>query len=169
MIKDKLNICFVSDFFYPGFGGVESHMFQLAQCLIQRGHKVVVITHARGNRKGVRWMSSGLKVYYIPIKTFNTPNGVTTIPFAMGTYAFYRNIFIREKIDIVHSHQSTSCMGHEAIIAATLMNIRTSFTDHSLFGFGDAGGVNINKVMKLFSRLVIHCISVSHTRFSFSL
>ena len=30
----------VSDFFYPNMGGVESHIYQLAQCLIARGHKV---------------------------------------------------------------------------------------------------------------------------------
>ena len=30
----------VSDFFYPNMGGVESHIYQLSQCLIQRGHKV---------------------------------------------------------------------------------------------------------------------------------
>ena len=32
----------VSDFFYPNMGGVESHIYQLSQCLIQRGHKVNV-------------------------------------------------------------------------------------------------------------------------------
>ena len=35
-----LNFSMVSDFFYPNMGGVESHIYQLAQCLIQRGHKV---------------------------------------------------------------------------------------------------------------------------------
>ena len=30
----------VSDFFYPNMGGVESHIYQLSQCLIERGHKV---------------------------------------------------------------------------------------------------------------------------------
>lgn len=30
----------VSDFFYPNMGGVESHIYQLSQCLLQRGHKV---------------------------------------------------------------------------------------------------------------------------------
>lgn len=29
----------VSDFFYPNFGGVENHIYQLAQCLISQGHK----------------------------------------------------------------------------------------------------------------------------------
>jgi hypothetical protein len=32
----------VSDFFYPNMGGVESHLFNLSQQLIQRGHKVCV-------------------------------------------------------------------------------------------------------------------------------
>jgi len=31
----------VSDFFYPNVGGVESHQYQLAQCLVKRGHKVI--------------------------------------------------------------------------------------------------------------------------------
>ncbi|XP_061924974.1 phosphatidylinositol N-acetylglucosaminyltransferase subunit A-like isoform X2 [Entelurus aequoreus] len=49
----KHNICMVSDFFYPNMGGVESHIYLLAQCLIERGHKVVVVTHAYGCRKGI--------------------------------------------------------------------------------------------------------------------
>jgi hypothetical protein len=30
----------VSDFFYPNFGGVENHIYQLSQCLLSQGHKV---------------------------------------------------------------------------------------------------------------------------------
>ena len=30
----------VSDFFYPNQGGVESHIYQLSQHLIEKGHKV---------------------------------------------------------------------------------------------------------------------------------
>ncbi|XP_051938356.1 phosphatidylinositol N-acetylglucosaminyltransferase subunit A isoform X5 [Hippocampus zosterae] len=50
----KHSICMVSDFFYPNMGGVESHIYLLSQCLIEKGHKVVVVTHAYGHRKGVR-------------------------------------------------------------------------------------------------------------------
>ena len=43
-------------------GGVESHLYQLAQCLLEKGHTVVIVTHAYGNRTGVRYMANYLKV-----------------------------------------------------------------------------------------------------------
>jgi phosphatidylinositol glycan class A protein len=52
----------VSDFFYPNMGGVEEHIFNLSQCLISRGYKVIVLTHSYGERVGVRYMTNGLKV-----------------------------------------------------------------------------------------------------------
>ena len=52
----------VSDFFYPNIGGVESHIYQLSQCLLNRGHKVVIVTHLYGDRTGVRYLTNGLKV-----------------------------------------------------------------------------------------------------------
>ena len=52
----------VSDFFYPNSGGVESHIYQLSQRLIERGHKVVVLTHAYGDKCGERCLTNGLKV-----------------------------------------------------------------------------------------------------------
>lgn len=33
--------------------GVEMHIWSLAQCLLQRGHKVIVVTHAYDDRKYV--------------------------------------------------------------------------------------------------------------------
>lgn len=54
----------VSDFFYPNMGGVEEHIFNLSQCLIGRGHKVVILTHSYGDRVGIRYMTNGLKVIY---------------------------------------------------------------------------------------------------------
>ncbi len=62
IIKVLFNLSMVSDFYYPNMGGVEMHIYQLAQCLIELGHKVIVITHFYNNRSGVRYMSNGLKV-----------------------------------------------------------------------------------------------------------
>jgi len=64
----KHRICMVSDFFYPNMGGVESHIYQLSQCLIEKGHKVVIATHAYGDRRGIRYLTNGLKVYYLPLQ-----------------------------------------------------------------------------------------------------
>ena len=33
-------VLMVSDFFYPNPGGVETHIYQLSQCLMARGNKV---------------------------------------------------------------------------------------------------------------------------------
>ena len=62
MAGETLNVLMVTDFFYPNCGGVENHVYQLSQCLLARGHKVVIMTHAYGERSGVRYLTNGLKV-----------------------------------------------------------------------------------------------------------
>ena len=65
--RESFRICFCSDFFHPNVGGVESHMWNIAQTLIDRGHKVVVVSSTYSNERiGVRHLSNGLKVYHIP-------------------------------------------------------------------------------------------------------
>jgi len=34
------NVAMFCDFFYPNMGGVENHLYQVASCLVLRGHKV---------------------------------------------------------------------------------------------------------------------------------
>ena len=62
MAARPLRIMMSTDFFYPDAGGVECHVYSLAQGLIARGHAVCVLTRSRGARRGVRWMTNGLKV-----------------------------------------------------------------------------------------------------------
>lgn len=57
-----LRILMVSDFFPPNTGGVENHIYQLSQCLLARGHTVVVLTHAYGDIQGIKYLTNGLKV-----------------------------------------------------------------------------------------------------------
>lgn len=110
-----------SDFFYPNMGGVEEHIFNLSQCLMKNGHKVIVLTHSYGNRKGVRYMTGGLKVYYLPIRTIYNqcilPTGMCNIP-------LLRYILIREQIDIVHGHSAFSALAHEVMFIGKLMGKR---------------------------------------------
>ncbi|KAJ7513601.1 hypothetical protein O6H91_23G006000 [Diphasiastrum complanatum] len=153
-------VLMVSDFFYPNFGGVENHIYYLSQCLLQRGHKVVVVTHAYGTRSGVRYMTNGLKVYYIPWLPFFMQN---TLPTFYGTFPLIRNILIREGITIVHGHQAFSTLCHEALLHARTMGNKVVFTDHSLYGFADLGSIHMNKVLQFTLADVQQAICVSHT------
>ncbi|KAK2762334.1 Phosphatidylinositol N-acetylglucosaminyltransferase gpi3 subunit [Arachnomyces sp. PD_36] len=154
------NIAMISDFFFPQPGGVESHIYQLSTKLIDRGHKVIVVTHAYKGRTGVRYLTNGLKVYHVP---FFVIYRESTMPTVFSFFPIFRNIIIREQIEIVHGHQSLSSFCHEAILHARTMGLRTVFTDHSLYGFADAGSILTNKLLKFTLSDVDHVICVSHT------
>ncbi|KAL6003273.1 hypothetical protein ACLOJK_023496 [Asimina triloba] len=171
----KQRILMVSDFFYPNFGGVENHIYYLSQCLLELGHKVrsvwhahvdvpytqvVVMTHAYGKRSGVRYMTRGLKVYYVPWRAFFMQN---TLPTFYGTLPIVRMILIREKITLVHGHQAFSTLCHESLMHARTMGYKVVFTDHSLYGFGDVGSIHMNKVLQFTLADVTQAICVSHT------
>jgi phosphatidylinositol glycan class A protein len=154
------SILMVSDFFLPNLGGVELHMYSLAQRLLKRGHRVTVLTHAYGDRCGVRYMTNGLKVYY----AFRVPvyNG-STAPDVFGNFKLTRAILLREKITVVHAHQAFSVMGHEAVFHARTMGYKCVFTDHSLFGFSDTSAIHMNKLLVLTLSDCNHVVCVSHT------
>lgn len=153
-------ICMVSDFFYPNMGGVEMHIWCLSQCLIQRGHKVIVVTHAYEGRQGIRYMTNGLKVYYLPLAVFYDQ---VIFPTFYAFFALFRNILIRERISIVHGHQSISALTNECILYARTMGYKTCYTDHSLFGFADIASIHINKALMATLSDIDHVICVSHT------
>ncbi|KAJ3210306.1 hypothetical protein HDU82_008378 [Entophlyctis luteolus] len=155
-----LRLCFVSDFFFPNVGGVESHMHFLAQELVLRGHSVVIVSHAYGNRVGVRHLASGAKAYYIPLRRIVDQ---VALPTLYSMLPLLRVILLRERIDLVHAHQAFSAMAHEAIINAKTMGIPAVFTDHSLFGFDDVAGILTNKLLKFSLCDADHVICVSHT------
>ncbi|KAF3453000.1 hypothetical protein FNV43_RR03433 [Rhamnella rubrinervis] len=158
--KKRHRILMVSDFFYPNFGGVENHIYYLSQCLLKLGHNLVVLTHAYGTWTGVRYMTGGLKVYYVPWKHFLMQN---TFPTFYGTLPIIRTILIREKISLVHGHQAFSTLCHEALMHARTMGYKVVFTDHSLYGFADVGSIHMKKVLQFTLADVRQAICVSHT------
>ena len=153
-------ICLVCDFFYPNMGGVESHLYQLAQCLLERGHKVIIVTHSYGNRTGIRVMANRLKVFYLPIVPFYNQ---AVLPTIVGSLPYLRFIFKSEGIQIVHGHSAFSSLAHEALFVGSLLGLGTVFTDHSLFGLADSSAIITNTFLKFSLANIDHCICVSHT------
>ncbi|SBS83383.1 phosphatidylinositol N-acetylglucosaminyltransferase subunit A, putative [Plasmodium malariae] len=66
-----------------------------------------------------------------------------------------KNILYREKVDIVH--------GHQFILHAKSLGLKTIYTDHSLYSFSDKGCIHVNKLLKYCINDVDHIICVSHT------
>uniref|UniRef100_A0A672GYB4 phosphatidylinositol N-acetylglucosaminyltransferase n=1 Tax=Salarias fasciatus TaxID=181472 RepID=A0A672GYB4_SALFA len=159
----KHSICMVSDFFYPNMGGVESHIYQLSQCLIEKGHKVVIVTHAYGRRKGIRYLTNGLKVYYLPLQVMYNQSTVTT---CFHSLPLMRCVFVRERITVVHAHSSFSAMAHDALFHAKTMGLNTVrlvSLYHSLFGFADVSSVLTNKLLTVSLCDTNHIVCVSYT------
>ncbi|GLV38839.1 Phosphatidylinositol glycan anchor biosynthesis class A [Carabus blaptoides fortunei] len=156
----RLRICMASDFFYPNMGGVEEHIFNLSQCLLSKGHKVIVLTHSYGDRVGIRYMTNGLKVYYLPVRVFYNQ---CVLPTMVCSLPLIRYIFIRERIEIIHGHSAFSALAHEAMLIGNLMGLKTVFTDHSLFGFADTSAIITNKFLEITLSNCNHSICVSHT------
>jgi len=148
-----------SDFFYPNTGGVEAHIWQLGQYLLELGHKVIVITHAYGDRVGIRFMPNHLKVYYLPFLLYPKQN--IKWPFLFDTFLQIRRILLNEQIDIVHGHSAFSPMAHEIMFHAKTLGINTVFTDHSLFGFDDFGSRIHYSIVKQCLQQCNHIICVS--------
>ncbi|XP_055528816.1 phosphatidylinositol N-acetylglucosaminyltransferase subunit A isoform X1 [Wyeomyia smithii] len=155
-----MRICIASDFFFPNMGGVEEHIFNLSQCLLSRGHKVIIVTHSYDDRKGIRYMTNGLKVYYVPIKVFYNQ---VILPTMICNLPLLRYILLRERIEIVHGHSAFSTLAHEMMNVGKLLGLRSVFTDHSLFGFADLSAVVTNKFLEISLSNCNHCICVSYT------
>ena len=169
MIEEKdpltsgMRICLVSDFFFPNIGGVEAHIYSLAYCLSQSKHKIVIITRERKdfNLTGVRYYSNNLKVYYVP-GTAMGPGIV--MPMNISTFSLIlRNILLREKIQVIHGHQRSSLLVIIMIVLSRIMEIPCVITQHSLFDFNDLGSIELNRVYRLFNKMISHTICVSNT------
>ena len=133
---NKYNILICTDFTFPKFGGVETHGYQIAQCLIERGHNVCFITNKfQNNRCGVRTMANGLKIYHVPQIPI-VANESVFMTF-ISSLPVVRQILIREQIDIVHGHSSTSILQNTVLMAAKACGVKTCFTEHSLFTFNE--------------------------------
>ncbi|KCZ76258.1 hypothetical protein H311_02748, partial [Anncaliia algerae PRA109] len=154
----KYNIALVSDFFLPNFGGVEVHILNLGLSLIKRGHKVIVITHHQNGKPRIEYIES-LKVYYLPISVLI---GNCSWPSFFSSFFQIQRIYFEEEIEIVHGHQSMSPLAYEALLIAQVYNLKTVFTDHSLFVNHNFENIIVNRFSRFVFGNVQRVICVSY-------
>ena len=89
-----MHILQVTPYFFPHFGGVESHVLGLSENLIKLGHEVEVVT-SRYSRMTETENLNGIKITRLPqwINMYNTPVVTSIRQFVRRTHA-----------DIVHIH-----------------------------------------------------------------
>ncbi len=69
---------------------------------------------------------------------------------------------LRENIDIIHCHSTSSILAQECLLHGRTMGYKCVFTDHSLFALADMACIHVNKLCKFFLSDIDHIISVSH-------
>lgn len=154
-------------------GGVELHILSLAAALTHLGHHAVVMTPAIVNSPyhGIQYLCFNkaiIKVYYLPVPAFSPVGIDSTFPTLCSPFPYFRGILLRERINILHGHATTSTSMQESFVGSlmlrlTSIDIKTVLTEHSLYGFGDVGAIHLNKIMKISLSCADHFIAVSDT------
>lgn len=110
----KSRIYMVIHSFYPLIGGAETYAQGLAERLVKRGHRVVVLTIRHPGMKG-REFIKGIEVRRLP-----APN-IPGLRFALYFTRLFLYILKRRKeIDIIHSYQTFTAGFMAAIIGKIL-------------------------------------------------
>ena len=137
-----MSVALVSDFFYPSLGGVQVHIKQMSQILLEmkdKIKKVIVITHCYPpDYYGPREID-GVRTYYLPFLVMGNSNVV--FPNFVTDYGQAKEILVSQGIDIVHTHQSTSPLGLAFGLQGYHLGLRVVHTEHSLFEFKKLDGI----------------------------
>ncbi len=124
---ETYKIALVSDWYFPGKGGIEYHIHDLARCLTERGHEVHVITKNGRNPRDVEYYIHRFKGK-INIKKFHVSIGT-------GMLKRIDKLYEKEKFDVTHSHSIFSPLAVSvANLSSGFRDIPTVMTSHSLLG-----------------------------------
>jgi glycosyltransferase involved in cell wall biosynthesis len=93
-----MNILFFSRLFYPHIGGVEKHVMEISKILIEKGHKVTLITEQYAKNLELDENIEGIRIFRIP----NLKEGKAK-KFQIWKWLFSNYILIKSA-DIVHCH-----------------------------------------------------------------
>lgn len=100
-----------------------------------------------------------MQVYYLPLLALHSQ---ASLPTLFCSTPLLRVLLLRERIDLVHAHQSTSGLAHEALLVAAGLGLGCVFTDHSLFSLNSGPSLQLNRLMQFTLSHAHAAIAVSH-------
>ena len=116
-----MRIAQVAPWFYPHFGGVESHVLSLSEELARRGHEVTVVTTRHDPRSNPRESMDGFQVVRVKPRMI-----VMRTPIAPRIRTALRGV----PVDLVHAHQPPPLSAHYAALAAEARALPLVITYH---------------------------------------
>ena len=105
-------------------------------------------------------MANGLKMYHLQL--LPVISGNVGFPSFLNGIPIVRDVLMREQIDVVHGHFSTSVTMTMVMMTAKALGVKTVITEHTLFPFGSLETVHLNKLCKWYLKDVDAAIGVSH-------
>ncbi len=109
---ESLKIALATDWFPPRIGGVETHVYELAKRLQERGHEVTVIT----SRENGILRDTDFDIRYLPVG--NSGANITT--YVKGS-RLLNDLFKKERFDVVHGHSFFAALSLAAVNVASGM------------------------------------------------
>lgn len=91
-----MHILFLSKYFYPHIGGVETHVLKLSKVLIKLGHSVTVITESHDQNLKAEEIFDGIKIIRMPFGISNQKMPVWKF------ISTHKSLF--QNSDIIHAH-----------------------------------------------------------------
>ncbi|MFB6175718.1 MAG: glycosyltransferase family 4 protein [Halobaculum sp.] len=126
-----MNVCLVTHRYPPQSGGVETHVFELATRLVERGHDVTVVSADAGGEGHRRERRDGVRV-----RRVRAVAPGDAIHFAPGVVPAVRREL--DTADVVHVHNYHSMPFAFGGLTASLSDTRVVATPHYHAGSGNA-------------------------------
>jgi 1,2-diacylglycerol 3-alpha-glucosyltransferase len=123
-----MNICFVSDLFDSSYGGVPVVVNRFIQRLVERGHKVTVVTSKCKSKESVE-RKENFTIYRF--SSFTLPKSEGEYALSFPSFHRIRQIFEREGIDVLHCHVP-SFLSLACVLEARKMGVPSIATNHLL-------------------------------------
>ncbi len=139
-MKKKLKIALVCDWFLPQIGGIELHLKDLAQYLIEQGHEAHIITPYPGEP-----VHEGIPVHRIASRIIPKMK----LSFNSKFFKALEKILTQEKYDVLHAHSAVvSPFAYASLYVAQKRKIPHVITNHSLL----ENSAGVFRFLNFFSR-----------------
>ena len=119
-----MHICYTTDFFLPEYGGIQTHVYELARMSIKKGFEVTVITSV-GEHGKIEYID-GIRVIRIKYPRYA---GLFALS---GLKNRLKKVFRKIRPDIIHAHHAFSPMGLASSHVAKKLGIPSVLTNHSI-------------------------------------